>query len=332
MANTYTDATGVLHFADGKGPTPIIRALFGPFELDEKNGDAGDNGAYIASIAESSNTSWETITGNLAEAAEEMGLINEDEEDSTDLTLSEIVERIATHLGVDPAQVTGLDEVDSEQDADIDAVFDLALLLDDGHGLESISWEGAHHSDRQLISGFGGFGFYGSRHVALWNNSQRPLTMGEALDAAIGTNDDTKAAEVLHAEVERLLDSIIDPARRQSIQQALLAKLVDGGITLPSETLWVNHGPLSIGVRGTHEGVMVDVYGRNAEMSDSLAEVAVLHADGEAAVAEDAGIDLDEVAEWVGLHYGKNFDAESPQARFDWIQRYIESHRQAVDA
>lgn len=46
---------------------------------------------------------------------------------------------------------------------------------------------------------------------------------------------------------------------------------------------------------------------------------------------EDEGeeVSLDEVAEWVGLHYGVNFDAESQERRQDWIDRYREMHEEA---
>jgi hypothetical protein len=34
-------------------------------------------------------------------------------------------------------------------------------------------------------------------------------------------------------------------------------------------------------------------------------------------------LDIDDVAEWVGLHYKRNFLAESPESRVEWIQRYL---------
>lgn len=40
-------------------------------------------------------------------------------------------------------------------------------------------------------------------------------------------------------------------------------------------------------------------------------------------------IDLGKVAEWVGLHYGRNFDAESAQSRQQWIDRYAEQQCEA---
>lgn len=35
-------------------------------------------------------------------------------------------------------------------------------------------------------------------------------------------------------------------------------------------------------------------------------------------------LDLDAIAEWVGLHYGTNFDSSPTQD--DWIERYLEAH------
>lgn len=44
----------------------------------------------------------------------------------------------------------------------------------------------------------------------------------------------------------------------------------------------------------------------------------------EAFLAESVA--LSDVAEWVGLHYMRNFESESPQQRLDWVIRYLESH------
>lgn len=37
-------------------------------------------------------------------------------------------------------------------------------------------------------------------------------------------------------------------------------------------------------------------------------------------------IDMDDVAEWVGLHYGRNFDHESSAKRQEWVERYAQAH------
>jgi hypothetical protein len=40
----------------------------------------------------------------------------------------------------------------------------------------------------------------------------------------------------------------------------------------------------------------------------------------------DEGFSIDDVAEWVGLHYRKNFDAENEAERLSWIERFVEAH------
>ncbi len=47
--------------------------------------------------------------------------------------------------------------------------------------------------------------------------------------------------------------------------------------------------------------------------------------------SELSEVDLDSVAEWVGLHYGRNFDHEPEEKRKEWIERYIESHSDVSD-
>lgn len=44
---------------------------------------------------------------------------------------------------------------------------------------------------------------------------------------------------------------------------------------------------------------------------------------GEVAALQGVGGDLDAVAEWVGLHHGRNFDREPEVKRREWIERYM---------
>lgn len=43
-------------------------------------------------------------------------------------------------------------------------------------------------------------------------------------------------------------------------------------------------------------------------------------------LAAQYSIDLDDVAEWVGLHYGRDFYTESALKKREWILRYAEIH------
>lgn len=47
---------------------------------------------------------------------------------------------------------------------------------------------------------------------------------------------------------------------------------------------------------------------------------------GRSVRAAEFDVDLNDVAEWVGLHHRRNWDAEDPTARQEWILRYAESH------
>ncbi|GHU04838.1 hypothetical protein FACS1894158_05990 [Betaproteobacteria bacterium] len=69
MANNYYDATGVLVLSQ---VTPVIKALFGAFHLDETY--PGDGQAYIARISESNNPLWDDVQDGLADLAVELGL------------------------------------------------------------------------------------------------------------------------------------------------------------------------------------------------------------------------------------------------------------------
>ena len=45
-------------------------------------------------------------------------------------------------------------------------------------------------------------------------------------------------------------------------------------------------------------------------------------------VTTTSGIEVDagDVAEWVGLHYGRNFDADSVQKKQEWVDRFADFH------
>lgn len=43
-------------------------------------------------------------------------------------------------------------------------------------------------------------------------------------------------------------------------------------------------------------------------------------------LAAQYGVDLDDLAEWCGLHYRRDFSGESPAKKREWILRFAESH------
>lgn len=64
--------------------------------------------------------------------------------------------------------------------------------------------------------------------------------------------------------------------------------------------------------------------------SDNIDYVSQAHYRAEVALGRrQAFPDYAEVAEWVGLHYGRNYDAESYEKRAEWCDRYMEAQSEA---
>ncbi len=91
---------------------------------------------------------------------------------------------------------------------------------------------------------------------------------------------------------------------------------------------WVKIGPFVAHLYRPFgdEGVILDLHISGHE-DNTLSSAYCSYSDGEGELCSDLEIDIDDVAEWVGLHYHVNFDAETPDRRFDWISRYAESHQ-----
>lgn len=94
--------------------------------------------------------------------------------------------------------------------------------------------------------------------------------------------------------------------------------------------LWVEMGGFKVHLRLTAEGMVSDIFANGAE-SESIGSTYAFFSDSEEAFAESSGIDLDDVAEWVGQHYRHNFDAESPAKRREWLERYKETMEDAKE-
>ena len=91
MANNYYEGTGVLVLDH---VTPVIKALFGAFRLDEHHPSNGQ--AYIAQIAETNNPRWTDVLDGLENLAAQLGIPMPDDEE---LSIPPLLERLAAHFG-----------------------------------------------------------------------------------------------------------------------------------------------------------------------------------------------------------------------------------------
>lgn len=222
MPNNYYDMTGVLVLDK---VTPVIKALFDVFDLDETQ--PGDGKVFIASISESSNCSWDSVLENLEDLATDLNLKLENEDGSPADTMEEVLAILAGHFNADQnAELENLIEHGSfEDDADLDALFVIAKAFDDGHGLTAYKTESAWHCSKPRLFEFGGCGDFTGSHVTVGGSSSRIVSLGENLETALASSNTDAAAETIRVEVGRILAGIYDESARGQVQEKLVQLL-----------------------------------------------------------------------------------------------------------
>lgn len=224
MANNYYDMTGIL-FLDKA--TPVIKALFGAFELDENY--PGNGQAYIANISDSSNCSWESVGENLQDMVEDIGLSLPEDAEST---VEDCLHALAAHFNADKNEELAnlIEHADFDDEADLDSLFTIARAFDDGHGLTACKTETAWHCSKPRLFEFGGAGDFTGRHVSIGGSSSQVAQLGEALEEALSVDDAAKAADILSKEVGRILAGVYDENARSQIQSKLSEMLSESPI------------------------------------------------------------------------------------------------------
>lgn len=212
MANNSTTGTGVLKL---KAVTPVIKALFGVFSLEEI--PLGDGAAYIRMSTDEGLQTWADVKKALGELAVQEQVIVHGEKAS----LSELVNWLARHYGKDASSVTDMLESIPWEPTTLAEMFDLAQVLDDGHGLHAIELEGANTCSRPMVGDVGGFGIFITERVVMKVTSQDALSVGERLDTAVQRSDVVQAARVLQTQVRVLLTAISDEAFRAKVANEL---------------------------------------------------------------------------------------------------------------
>lgn len=219
MANNYYDGTGVLVLDH---VTPVINALFGAFLLDP---DWPGNGrAYIARLSETSDPKWSDVCDGLMDLAAQLDLPCPEDDD---VSIDVLLKLLAGHFGVGNENGPNLraDTLPSEDDASLEALFMIALCLDDGHGLRAIQFEGCWHCSKPRLFEFGGDGAYISREVIHYGNSREPVEFGYDLREALVARDLDRATATLATMVRKTLAGISDDAARETLTLQLAALL-----------------------------------------------------------------------------------------------------------
>lgn len=215
MADNYYDATGVLVL---KKVTPVITALFGGFNLDESY--PGDGQAYLAKISDSNNPSWDDVLEGLVGLSADLKLVlPEDAEE----TVEEYLFLFASHFGADGNHELGnlIEHYDFTDDAELAALFDIAMCFDDGHGLTALKFEGCWHCSKPQLFAFGGHGEYYGRNIFVCDSSSSVLALGEELDEALAAGNLDQGADSLLKKINSILAGVSDAEARNALHTKL---------------------------------------------------------------------------------------------------------------
>jgi hypothetical protein len=222
MANNYYDATGVLVLEQ---VTPVIKALFGAFNLDETY--PGNGQAYIARMSESNDPLWDDVLEGLADLAVELGLIvlNQDSEPTTETLLR----TMATYFKADQNEEleTLIEHHSFEGDADLDALFLIATCFDDGHHLAAIMFEACWYCSKPRLYEFGGEGCFLSREICLSTTSSQAMELGQPLRYALLAADIEEASRLIAQETGNRLSCINDESFRSRLRLRVAERLID---------------------------------------------------------------------------------------------------------
>lgn len=226
MAKNYFDATGVLVL--GK-VTPVIKALFGPFNLDES--EPGNGEVYIAKIAENNGATWDDVLDGLNDLVSALQLAppqTSGEALDAATTIEDFLYLLAAHFKVDQDEELGnlIEQYSFEDDADLNILFMIAQRFDDGHGLKAIKWEGCWHSDKPRLFEFGGNGLFIGKHYEHDDYSSRVVHLGNDLDEALEAGDLDKGADRLLTEINRLLNGVAQQNVREALRTRISQRLV----------------------------------------------------------------------------------------------------------
>lgn len=226
MAQNNFDLTGVLLL---KQVTPVIKALFGGFNLDTSVATGIQDGqAYIAKTEGDCDPSWDNIREELLELTKTLKLPL-DPVAMEDESIEEILSALAEHFGssgnVDLLNLLDHERTHFKDDAELEDLVTIAKAFDDGHGLKGILTEAAWTSNRPRLFEFGGCGAYVGTHVQVYSNTSTAGLVGRPLDEALETGNLEAAVQVIYREFDDLLDGIRDEAVRAQVKARLGQRL-----------------------------------------------------------------------------------------------------------
>jgi len=220
MSDNYHEGTGELVLEE---VTPIIKALFGSFEVIWNGLDEDANTASISFSTHSHYPNWGSIHERLKNLASSMKLSLPD---GSDGSLLEYLYLFIAHFKQDDDPFfENIDNCDFDDTPSLEILFNLAIRFDDGHGLKYIEFEESWYGSKLRHGDFGGGGTFISRDVTFNMNSHEAAHFAQPLSTALSSGNLEQATTHLLSEVNWLLGTIRDTDIRQKVRQGLISKL-----------------------------------------------------------------------------------------------------------
>lgn len=88
--------------------------------------------------------------------------------------------------------------------------------------------------------------------------------------------------------------------------------------------VWVGVGSISVCIKPTDEGVVVDLFGRGAEDRGSEASTYVFYQEALDALCENNEVDLDDVSAWTKLEHDADFDKQPWSRKTELVQMFYQ--------
>ena len=228
MTQFYSDTAGTLVIDQ---LTPVIEALFSNYCLETIPLETGE--FVFGAKAEESSLTWQGVNEGLLALTKALNIPVSEKDTGT------LIGLLAEHLEVEDSPLldglVGREFEDSIQ-PELGELFDLAQLLNDGHGLKAIKASTAYYSNKMLPGDFGGYGEYVGKHFSVWADSRSAADIGCNVEKALEAGDVDAATQVFGRVVQTLLSNLLDSEMAAIIRARLGNSLlqIDQDGTTPS--------------------------------------------------------------------------------------------------
>jgi hypothetical protein len=233
MSNLHYENSAVLRLVS---VTPVIAALFEPLALEGMPPEHGKCRVSVVIESERTDASWDRLRDGLQALSDarqidlsqehldrlastwELTIRTDPEPDVKTLllALANDLDRVAW-----PGFLAFLDDMDQTEDASIKDRFFLALVLDDGHGLEGLTRSACWYSSKtSALSSGGAAEEIGPHFSYLWNSDQA-IDLAQEISKDLAEDRGQEATHHLCQHVKTLMQGFHMPQHRALMNGAL---------------------------------------------------------------------------------------------------------------